>query len=151
MQVVGACYGVVATDEIGETVFLDNVDAERKALEYLNSHKVIKPGNMKFIDGKAFSYIRRCDNRKMVSWFAIMDDGKAYIKEFLTFKHIIDYGSVEKAKKMLESKFMKQREFESVDYKEENLSDVIFLKNMYKCGDGCDWDYAESGYSGCIK
>lgn len=143
----GECYNCIWNKDIERRAFLEKSQADQRAETYLLTHQVIRKEEIQPIEVKAWSYIRGVDERRMITFYAILPDGKVYIKEFMTFHHIIDYGSVEKARKALEKRFMKQREFEYAEIVEvENPLDVCSFKNMYPCRKEVDWDYAESEY-----
>lgn len=65
------------------------------------------------------------------------DNGDLYMKEFMTFCHI-----VKNTKKTIE-KFMSQREFELENPNQINC--IVNPKNMYKCKGTNDWLYTEAG------
>lgn len=132
-------YGVT-NEELGETAFTDYEQAKQKADEYLKSHDgIILAGDIKPISAVAYSYIRDCDNREMTAFYCDLGDDMYYIKEFMTFHHII------KGKKAIK-KFMEQQEFKRDNTKEID-GFVPNFKNMYKCTEQSNWDYAECGYA----
>ncbi len=125
---------------LGKEAFTDYESAKQKADEYLKSHDgIILAGDIKPIDTVAYSYIRDCDSRKMTAFYCDLGDDVYYIKEFMTFHHII------KGKKAIK-KFMEQQEFKYDSPKEIDYF-VPHFKNMYKCTEQSDWDYAECGYT----
>lgn len=133
-------YDVADNKELGVTAFTDYEQAKQKADEYLKSHDgIILAGDIKLINTVAYSYTRDCDSRKMTAFYCDLGNDMYYIKEFMTFHHII------KGKKAVK-KFMEQQEFE---YCNPNKIDgfVPHFKNMYKCTEHSDWDYAECGYT----
>ena len=133
-------YGVTNNEELGETTFTDYGKAKQKADEYLKSHDgIILAGDMKPISTVAYSFIRDCDNREMTAFYCDLGDDVYYIKEFMTYAHII------KGKKAIK-KFMEQQEFK-YDKPKENEGFVPCLKNMYKCTEQSNWDYAECEYA----
>lgn len=133
-------YDVTNNEELGETTFTDYEKAMKKADEYLKSHnRIILVGDIKPISTVAYSYVRDCDNREMTSFYCDLGDDMYYIKEFVTFHHII------KGKKAIK-KFMEQQEFK-YDNPKEIDGFVPHFKNMYKCTEHSDWDYAEFGYT----
>ena len=133
-------YAVTDNKELGETAFSDYEKALEKADEYLKSHNgIILAGDIKPISIVAYSYIRDCDNRGMTAFYCDLGDDLYYIKEFMTYHHII------KGKKAIK-KFMEQQEFEYCNPKEID-GFVPHFKNMYKCTEHSDWDYAECGYT----
>lgn len=143
------CYNVIWNKDMGRRAFLQMDEAVKKAAEYLLTHQVIRKEEFEPLEVKAWTYLRKVDNRQMYAWYAILPDGKVYMKEFMTYHHIRDFGTVDKARKQMEKQFLKQREFEHDEITEvEDAKSVIHFKNMYKCSDRTDWDYAEAGYNG---
>lgn len=133
-------YAVTNNNELGETAFTDYEQARQKADEYLKSHDgIILAGDIKPISTVAYSYIRDCDSRKMTAFYCDLGDDMYYIKEFITFHHII------KGKKVIK-KFMEQQEFQ-YDNPKKIDGFVPHFKNMYKCTERSDWDYAECEYT----
>lgn len=133
-------YDVTNNEELGETAFTDHEKARQKADEYLKSHNgIILASDIKPINTVAYSYIRDCDNREMTAFYCDLGDDMYYIKEFMTFHHII------KGKKAIK-KFMEQQEFEHDNPKEID-GFVPNFKNMYKCTEQSNWDYTECGYT----
>lgn len=133
-------YDVADNDELGKSAFTDYEQAKQKADEYLKSHDgIILAGDIKPICTVAYSYIRDCDNRKMTAFYCDLGDGMYYIKEFMTFHHIT------KDKKAVK-KFMEQQEFKYGKPKEIDCF-VPHFKNMYKCTEQSNWDYAECEYT----
>lgn len=143
------CYWTMPVNEIGTIFFLDDKSAQRKASKYLQTHPdVILASWIKPVETKVYSYIRDCDNREMFSFYAILEDGKVYIKNFMEYEHIIAYKNVETAKKTMKVKFFKQQAFEYETPLERGLEPTF--KNMYRCKSDNDWMYAEAEYGGCV-
>lgn len=134
-------YGCTHNDRIGVDCFTDREDADKLAEKNRRSLDCILAKDIEIKSVKAFQYVRKVDNRTMTSFIADIGNDTAYVKEFMTFHHIIQ--GFDKAMKG----FMKQQEFKYVDAVEVELNPEI--KNMYRCV-GSDWLYAECGYSGCI-
>lgn len=133
-------YAVTNNNELGETTFTDYEQAKQKANEYLKLHDgIILAEDIKPISTVTYSYIRNCDSREMTAFYCDLGDDMYYIKEFMTFHHII------KGKKAIK-RFMKQQEFK-YDSPKEIDGFVPHFKNMYKCTEHSDWDYAECGYT----
>lgn len=145
------CWISFWNSEIGKTVFTNPALAYELAEKYIDSHGVIRKEAIQPIEVKAYHFIRSCDEQEMVAFYAILPDGKAYIKNFYTYHHIIDYGSVDKAKKKLEKDFLNNQGFRCENAEELlNPMEHIEFHNMYPCREDVDWDYADEGYSGCI-
>lgn len=125
---------------LGKEVFADYESARQKADEYLKSHDgIILSSNIKPISTVAYSYIRGCDNREMIAFYCDLGGDMYYIKEFMTYHHII------KGKKSIK-KFMEQQEFKYDNTKE--IEDFVpYFRNMYKCTGQSDWNYAECEYA----
>ncbi len=75
----------------------------------------------------------------MTAFYCDLGDDMYYIKEFVTYHHII------KGRKAIK-KFMEQQEFE-YDNPKKIDGFVPHFKNMYKCTEQSDWDYAECEYT----
>ena len=136
------CYDCTWNRSIGVDTFTDYASAESTALSYISGHDVMIGTEIKADEVTAFRYIRGCDNREMKAFYARIGNGLLYVKEFMTYEHIIS----DNAKNV--KKFMDQQEFkydqpEQFEYMPE-------FKNMYPCRKDVNWLYAESSYSGCI-
>lgn len=124
---------------LGQEAFVDYESARAKAEEYLRSHSgIILAEDIKPISITAFSYIRDVDSREMTAFYCDLGDEMYYVKEFMTYHHII------KGKKAIK-KFMEQQEFEHCSTKEID-GFLPHFKNMYKCTEQSDWEYAECDY-----
>lgn len=123
---------------LGKEAFTDYESAKQKANEYLKSHEIILASDIKPIRTVAYSYIRDCDNREMTAFYCDLENDMYYIKEFMTYHHVV------KGKKAIK-KFMEQQEFEHDNPKKID-GFVPNFKNMYKCTEQSDWDYAECEY-----
>lgn len=136
-------YAITNNNELGKTAFTDCGSARQKADKYLKSHnRIILAGDIKPIATVAYSYIRDFDRREMTAFYCYLGDDMYYVKEFMTFHHII------RGKKAIK-KFMEQQEFQYDNPKEIDGFAPSF-KNMYKCTEQSDWDYAECGYTFAI-
>lgn len=141
------CYWSLMTSEIGNIFFLDRMEAEEKARQYLQSHEVILAEEIKkhVVEFHMYSYIRECDSREMVAYYAILDDGKVYIRGFMIYAHICQYESVEQARKAIK----KNKDFSCCEEKPM----IPKFKNMYRCKEKQNmntdgWVYAEAEYNG---
>ena len=130
----------------GQTVYLSNkADVikwrvlEKGGGDPKSHDGIILAGDIKPICTVAYSYIRDCDNRKMTAFYCDLGDGMYYIKEFMTFHHITK-------DKKASKKFMEQQEFKYGKPKEIDCF-VPHFKNMYKCTEQSNWDYAECEYT----
>lgn len=141
--------GVVWNSSIGVDAFLFREEAELEAEKYLKNHEVILPDAIHPVEVRAWHYIREVDGRDMVAFCAILNDGRTYISEFMTYDHIIDFGTTEKAKAVMEKKFCED-EFRFC--RPEPIKGYVpTYKKMYKCRKGVNWDWAEAAYSGVEK
>lgn len=137
-------YDVAKSEELNTSVFVCKNDAAIMAESYLLQHDVIKADKIKPVNVIAYSYVRSCDQRNMISFYSELENGMVYIKGFMTYDHLI----LEKNKKKFLKLFMEQQEF-----KYENPKEIMYLpcyKNMYKTSELSDWDYAEAAYTYAI-
>ena len=130
--------------EIGEKCFLSLEEAKRKAEMFIRTHDVIMGDKIKPIETKRFGYARECDGRYMVAALDLLPEGRVLEKGFMTFMHIVDCGTEDKARK-----FIKKKAEEDGYTEREAYHGELKIKNMYRCKGGLDWMYAEAGYSGC--
>lgn len=135
------CHDTVWNSDIGKTVFFNKEKAEKKAEEYLKSHDVVLATDMNILNTVAFSYIRACDERKMIAFYCELDNGMLYMKEFMTYASLHLKEHKEKAIK----KFKEQDEFKH--YNPQQIQCVPKLKNMYRIKTKYDWDYSEASHS----
>ncbi len=138
------CYGCTWNDAIGSSCFTDFESACNVAENYLRDADVIRKEDIKPIKTVAYSYTRSGDNRKMIAFYSELDNGMVYIKEFITYHHIVEKEKKTKAIK----RFMEQQEFKYNDVKQVDYEPVF--KNMYRIRQECDWDYAEAEHSYAI-
>lgn len=140
LKIKGACYGCTWNSHIGVDCFTAIPPAQEKAGEFLRGHDVILARDIKTISTVAYQYIRDVDSRTMTAFFCELENGLYYIKEFMTFHHIMDKYGIKK--------FMEQQEFKYC--KLEQIEYQPVFKNMYPCRKDVDWMYASAEYSGCI-
>lgn len=133
-------YGCAWNSGIGKTVFTAEQQAREQAEIYLNTHEVIRAENIHQAETTAYQYMRD-DGRIMTAFYSYIDNGMVYIKEFMTYHHIIMADKRDKAIK----KFMGQQEFDYCEVKQVAYKPVF--KNMYRIKQKYDWDYAEAGHS----
>lgn len=131
-------YTCTWNDSLGKEAFTDYESARQKADEYLKSHSgIILAGDIKPISTIAYSYMSSF-NGKMTSFCCDLGNDTYYIKEYMTYEHIV------KGKEAVK-KFMEQQAFTFNEPKKiEGF--VPTFKNMYRCTAESDWDYAECGY-----
>lgn len=142
LKIKDGCYGVALNSRLGVDIFTEYKVASEVAEAYINSHEVILGENIKADEVIAYRYIRECDNREMKAFYARIGSGLLYVKEFMTYEHIID----DTAKNI--KKFMEQQEFK---YDQPEQFDYIpKFKNMYPCRKDDGWMYAVSEYRGCV-
>lgn len=135
-------YGCAWNSSIGNRIFTQIEQAIEKAEEYLNNNECIRKESIVPISTVAYSYIRDCDERKMIAFYSILDNGMIYVKEFMTYQHLCK--DVDNAIK----KFMEQQEFEYCNPKK--IDYIPEYKNMYPCKNDSDWCYAEAKYGQLI-
>lgn len=141
LKVKGGCYDCAWNKSIGVDTFTDKEQAYRVAEEYLKSHECIRKEDIKAIKTIAYSYVRNTDNREMIAFYSVLKNGLMYVKEFMTFHHLVEHN----AKNI--KKFMSQQEFEYVEPKQFEYQPIY--KNMYPCRKDVNWLYAEARYTGC--
>lgn len=136
-------YNVTWNKYIGVSCFLDYDEAHGVGEAYLREKNVIRKENIKPIKTVAYSYIRKSDNREMIAFYSELANGMVYIKEFMTYHHIVEAGKKAKAIK----RFMEQQEFKNNEVEQIEYEPVF--KNMYRIRQEYDWDYAEAehGYA----
>lgn len=136
---LNGCYGVTNNELLGESDFRDLEDAKEKAQAFIDAHQVIRAEDIYPISIEAYQYVRKFDQRTMTAFWCELPGGKAYVREFHTYAHIIS------STKNTHKAFM-----DDVS-KVENLTEVADyepkFKNMYRCNGQTDWLYAESGYT----
>ncbi len=124
---------------LAQEIFMDYENAMMKADKYLQSHDgVILAKGIKPISTVAYSCEKYYDNKTRMAFYCDLGNDMYYVKEFMSYHHII------KGRKAVK-RFMEQQEF-----KEDNPKQIYgflpSLKNMYKCTEQSDWDYAECEY-----
>lgn len=144
-------YNSFAEYLLGDSYFTDVDDALKKAIAYSEAYfddiLVIEPNDI--IKTAAFSYIRKCDGRKIIAFISELKNGLLYMKDFYTHYHIKDM-KFDKALKQLTSSF-RLTDVEETSMVREIDGFVPEIKTMYRCEEGKDWLFAEAGYGGCKK
>lgn len=141
LQYGGGTYDCVWNTSIGMNCFLDMAPAVAKAEKYLNEHEVIRAEDIHPVSVTAFAYKRHNDYVEDVAFYCELDNGMLYVKEFMTYQHIV---CADKKKKAIKH-FMEQAEFKRDGIKPIEYAPVF--KNMYKIHQKYDWDYAEAEHS----
>lgn len=144
LKIKNGIYDCAWNSSLRKSVFLVQNDALATAEEYLNTHEVIRAEEMKVVRTVAYQYSREIDNRKMIAFYSELENGMLYVREFVTFHHIVGADKKEKAIK----RFMNQQEFKYNKIKQIDYKPVF--KNMYRIRQKYDWDYAEAGHSYAI-
>ena len=80
----------------------------------------------------------------MIAFYSELENGMLYVREFITFHHIVGADKKEKAIK----RFMNQQDFKYSKIKQIDYKPIF--KNMYRIRQKYDWDYAEAGHSYAI-
>lgn len=150
LQAEQGSYSSTNDKKLGIDCFLSTEDAQQAASVYREGKDIIYAEDIEPISVEVYTYIRKCDSRKMTAFCA--DIGKyLYIKEFMTYHHLVE--NTPKNWK----KFRQQKEFQYCDVKQElwisGMDDRFIpkFKNMYRCKDSySDWLYAEAGYTPAV-
>lgn len=137
----GGTYNSTGNKNIGISCFQDYESAQKVAEAYLCANDVIRAEDIKPIKTVAYRYIRKCDNREMTAFYSELNNGMLYIREFVTFHHIVTADKKQKAIK----RFMEQQDFKYEDVKQIEYEPTY--KNMYRIRQQYDWDYSEAGHS----
>ena len=136
------CYDCVWNDNIDRVSFKNLKDAQIKAEKFLREHDVIRSEDIHPLNTVAYQYIRECDNRTMTAFYCELDNGMLYLKEFVTYHHII----IDKNKQRNAIKeFMKQNDINNGNAVQIDYEPVF--KNMYRIRQKYDWDYSEAEHS----
>ena len=147
-------HNVTNIDKLGDTLFTDKSAAINSAIRFIKSHDCIIPSGMKFVHEECFIKYYKFGARK--AFFGIMGNGMIYMKDFMTYEHMVDCGNVEAAKKYLEK--YKKHHGGTENYK-RICRDKPKLRVMYRCIDKSTerkawekpWIYSASGYCGVIQ
>lgn len=98
----------------------------------------------------AFSYIRECDNKEMIAFFCLLDDGYIYAKDFYTYHFITKFKDELTAKKEI------KKRIEELMSKNKNVSEVpnfspdfrdMYLTWSYNEKEKWSWLYTERACS----
>ena len=137
-------YNVASNDSIGISFFFSEEEAKFHAERWAKKYEMIWAKEIRFSNIEAYSFVRECDDYKMVAFQAEIGNGLLYEKNFYTYAHIVkDTPKNRKA-------FLKDiREKYTNSVRVENID--ISAKNMYRCQSDSGWEYAESGYTGTRK
>lgn len=135
----GIGYNCTWDNSIGKTAFTDIKPAKEITADWKQKYEVILSEDIKPIEVKAWHYIRDCDSHEMIAYYGILPDGKAYIRDYMTYAHMIDYKSVENSRKAI------QKIFTNKKYPDDNAFDYQpKYKNMYPCKNDSGWQWTES-------
>lgn len=138
-------YGVVFDSDVGVKVFLERKKAEELTEKYLQSHNVIRSEDIHPIKTVAYSFYNELLERDIVAFYSELDNGMLYVKEFMTYEHLM----LEKHKKKAIKQFMEQDEFRRNDPKLIEYDPKF--KNMYRINIlKYDWDYAEADHVNAV-
>lgn len=105
---------------------------------------IVTPNEIKFTSVIAYSYIRECDNRKMVAFMCECENGMLYRKEFYTYHHM-----VKNSKKNKDHFYKEVERNKDMPYFKEEKGYIPDVYEMHRCKTEVEWDYAEKRYSGC--
>lgn len=138
---VHGVYDIILDSDIGNRAFFEKEKAEKIAEKYLQNHEVIRASEINPIETVAYSYKSKVTEKRMIAFYSMLDNGMLYVKEFMTYEHLLLKEHAQKGIK----KFMEQPDFE---YDEpEKIEYVPKFKNMYRIKCKYDWDYAEARHS----
>lgn len=145
IQFKDGCFGIVSNETLGIKFFkVENYDDAVKASEkYIREHNVLLVDDIELKNTVAFSYIRDVDSRHLCAYMAEIGNGLLYIKEFMTYAHIVEDNK--KNRKKFEEDIQRYAEYNDVKEIENYQPE---LKNMYLCKESSDWKYAEARYGG---
>lgn len=132
-------YDVVSNSKIGQDVFVEEGAAKTISEKFLAEHTVIRAENIIVREVVAYSYIRDVDNRKMTAFYCDIGNELLYMKDFMTFHHIM-----RNCNKTIKE-FMKEiDEMKGLGVDVERIEYQPNPKNMYLCRGG-NWLYTEAG------
>lgn len=144
----GYGYGSFPESALGVTYFTNAKEAEDKAMQYVMKHKndilVIQPDDI--VQTIAWSFIRECDNKKMIAFISELKNGMTYAKDFYTYHHVLNKKFVNVVKE-----FVNSINFKDTDIVEEKNYKPNAPCMFYACEEGNSWAFAEARYGGCKK
>lgn len=138
-------FNVVEDKSYGKRFYDNKSDAISAAIDFIKTHDCLISSKLKFVEEECFSY--KYFGEDKVAFFGIMPNGYLYIDDFMVFTHVINCGSVEKARKYISG-------YKDKIGKTEPCSEKPKLKTLYRCKDDSKkykWIYSASGYCGVIK
>ena len=117
---------------------------EKPKISLAPTKLIVVPKEIQIVSVEAYTFIRKCDNRKMTAFLCECENGMLYRKDFYTYHHM-----VENTKKNREAFYREIEKYKDcIDFKRET-DFVPAILEMHKCKETVDWKYAEAGYSGC--
>lgn len=126
---------------LGVSVFTQKDEAENAAKAYIETHEVILADAMHLSNIQAYGYKRYCDGKELVAYMGELGNGLLYVKEFMTYQHIVQ--DTPNARKAFDSEIQKEKQYVTV-WRKDDFSPK--LKNMYPCRKEGHWLYAEARY-----
>lgn len=131
-------YGVIHNSEMGQRVFKEEATAKEISEKFLSEHTVIRAQDINLREIVAYSYIRDIDGKKMIAFYCDIGKGMLYMKDFMTFHHIM------KNSDKTIKEFMKEiDEMKGYGVNIEQIEYTPVPKNMYRCSGG-SWLYTEA-------
>lgn len=134
------CYGVITNESLGVEVFSKKEDALKKAKENASTLDMISADKIQLHVLENYEYYRDSSDYKMRSYMADMGNGFLYIKDFMTYIHVVK--DTPKARKEYQKRIAEKAEYIHI----MDSSEVIQPVNMYKCKNDGEWVYAEARY-----
>lgn len=125
---------------LGVEVFTQKEEAEKASSAYIETHQVILADEMHLNNIQAYGYTRNSDGRKMVAYMGELGNGLLYMKEFLTYEHIVKDTTI--ARKTFDKSIQDAKHYADL----RKIDFVPKLKNMYPCRGKGNWLYAEARY-----
>lgn len=116
---------------------------------YLKEHNkdILILNDSDFIEKHIYSYVRECDKKEMIAYYCITKNGLAYVKNYMTFNHVIKHSEKElKAfiKDCLENGIYDKKKVRKIETMR------VEPEIMYKCVKESGWLYADAEYGMCI-
>lgn len=134
-------YDVIHNSKMGQSVFKDEETAKEISEKFLSEHTVIRASDIILRDAVTYSYIRDIDGRKMIAFYCEVGKGMLYMKDFMTFHHIM-----KNSDKTIKEFMKKIDEMKGYGVEIEQIEYTPVPKNMYLCSGG-SWLYTEAGCS----
>lgn len=133
-----------------EELLYDEITAKKQAEINLKKYNAIPKEDIHPQTIKAYNYIRTCDNREMIAFYCLLNDGWIYAKDFYTYHYMMKFKNETTAKKKVEIHFSELLKNNKENIMEKNNYIPIF-KNMYPIKNiengSWPWEYTEAACS----